>query len=434
LVSREDIHAARGVGVNLEDLRQNFLNRCYFDFGPVSDEEFAEAIGADDEKFVILLMTRQDELIDYISRSNGLDRMVVETLVLRDVAAWTGAVSKGIGRRWDTLRQKIAGRFTVYRKNLNVMRNLAGICPDRAGYLDVGCGLGFTMIAAASLGFKKAHGMEVDSNFARTGLKFVPEGFGGEIGYTYGDFLKLACRPPYSLISFFDVLEHIADRQFAVDKALSFLTPEGMIYFYQGNYRSPQMIYLEPHYQLPLLALIPKELAVKVLIGMGRIKSADDYVVNAWPDYEFFTDQQSPVYLLDAERNFRGGEYQSHEWAWKVIQSLPKRLDEVIAPYLASSEVEHVRSLIAQYADEYEAARAADVEQHRRKYLMASWNLIMAKSPLGGDRFTRIDTDDFKKAGSIRAKPSRTRRTATPSHPKSGSSSPEPRRQSVSSD
>lgn len=368
--------------MELDQLRANLMNRACWNVGAISANEFDDALGSDDDLFCILAATQRDAMIDHISRTRQLNREIVDKLVSRDLTAWSAAVKNGKARRWESARAKVNSRFEVYSKNHRVMESLCALTPDRTGYLDVGCGFGFTMLSAESLGFRKAHGMEIDQAFATTGLSLMPEGFDGELGYAYGDFLELHCRPPYSLVTFFDVLEHIGDARRALEKAQSFLTEDGAIYLYQGNYKSPQMVSLEPHYRVPLITLMPRDIAIRVLGKMGKIANEHEYVVNKWPELAIFDGLETTATLIDdGHTNFRSGQpNMSDATGEAIVKRLPRMLETELAPYLEDTELDHMRDIISKYQAQYELDRIADKDRHRIEWLMPSWNILLSKS------------------------------------------------------
>ena len=357
-------------------------NRIFFDTAPLTDADFKEGFYENDALFSTLLSARPDELFDYISRETGLDPHIAKTVCEIDRETWRNALKAGTFAREESLRTRVAARFIVYNKNKHVMERLGQIFPGREGYLDVGCGMGFTMLTAKQIGYQKAHGLEVDPAFAMRGLKFMKEGFDEDLGYVLGDFLTYECRPPYDLITFFDVMEHIGDHDLAITKSLSSLSDNGSIYFYQGNYRSTQMVYTEPHYRLPLLTLLPKELVQTILLRARKIKAADEYVVNIWPELDLFHDPRWKTRLDETEVNFRTDQkYPSTKHCNNQLEALSKVVERDLKPLLEPEEHGLIEETLQKYKHDFNALQAKDKAEHRRRYLLPSWNVALSNNP-----------------------------------------------------
>jgi hypothetical protein len=206
----------------------------------------------------------------------------------------------------------------------------------------------------------------------------IPAYLDQDIGYLDDDFLNHQFHSKYSLITFFDVLEHIADMQQALDKAFSILTNDGTIYLYIGNYKSLQFVQHEPHYRLPLITLLPYKIAINVLMRLERIREPGEYVVTKWPEYNFFTDQLNGCFILDARIDFRTqceiqvamSPENVHFMMYKLLQDMNQYLDQY--------EFEITRCIIDKYIYEYTALLKCDPQRHFIEYCIPSWNIFMA--------------------------------------------------------
>ncbi|WP_170755117.1 class I SAM-dependent methyltransferase [Ruegeria lacuscaerulensis] len=364
----------------LNQLRGDISNRLCHDIAPILDEEFDAALWNDDALFNWFMLAKRDTFIDYIAEAVSLDRTIVEKLIVRDTLAWKNAVVNGEARRWDSLREKISARFAVYEKNLNVMRQLSSLCEDKTGYLDVGCGLGFTMMAARELGFQKAHGVEVDQAFANTGLSLIDAGTEGNVGYVFGDFMTENLNPPYSLITFFDVLEHVVDIDQSIDRACNMTPEKGTIFFYQGNSRAIPIVLSEPHYRIPFLTIMPTDIVIKILLKKQRISSPAEYVVNKWPETSVFSKQGWHSAMVSPERNFRSGaEFMSRERAVSAVANFQAQFESEILSYLEADDRPHAQSALDAYVDRFNQKLADDDGDFHTEYLMNSWSIVMAR-------------------------------------------------------
>jgi SAM-dependent methyltransferase len=84
-------------------------------------------------------------------------------------------------------------------------------------------------------------------NFNKGNLLFE-EGDAMGMKYDDGMFDVVICSQVY---------EHVPDAEVLMDEALRVLRPGGVVYFAAGN----RIMFNEPHYNLPLLSLLPRPLA-----------------------------------------------------------------------------------------------------------------------------------------------------------------------------
>lgn len=111
-------------------------------------------------------------------------------------------------------------------------------------WLDVGCNLGFALLAAEALGFD-AQGVEPGPDVAakaRAGGANVRQGFLADL---------VAESPSFQVVSYFDVIEHIADPLDELKLARSVLAPNGIIVIKVPNcYKDIQALKAEREVEL----------------------------------------------------------------------------------------------------------------------------------------------------------------------------------------
>lgn len=362
-----------------DELIADPINQALFDVAPVSDDTWREAL-SDDALYSVFYHARTKDMAAFISREYGLPIEVVEKLQAYDLMTWRGSLASGKAARFEPLRKRSTDRLAVFAKNRDVLQQLTEIANcGREGYLDVGCGHGFTMLAARNLGFGKAHGIEVDPSFFKLGKQFFPDDLEAAVGYADDDFLRLPVESRYSLITFFDVLEHIADYEEAIDKALDLCTDDGLVYFYQGNQNGVQMVRHEPHYRVPMINQLPRDLAIEILLRLNKIPSPEKYVVAKWPPFSVFERGDCHSALVKGPVNLRNGQaYLNPKQGDGALRALAKEYPAVLAPVLNNAEMTIVDKAYEDYARRYEEAKA-DPHMHERHFLMNSWNVLLAK-------------------------------------------------------
>jgi 2-polyprenyl-3-methyl-5-hydroxy-6-metoxy-1,4-benzoquinol methylase len=355
------------------------INQALFDVAPVSDETWRTTL-SDDLLYSVFYHAKKVEMAAFIGREYGLPSDVVEKLQSYDLQTWKGALTSGKAARFESFRKRSTDRLSVFSKNRDVLHQLMQIADfGRIGYLDVGCGHGFTMLAAQSLGFEKAHGVEVDRQFFQLGKQFFPNGLDADIGYADDDFLALPVSTQYSLITFFDVLEHIADYDLALKKALSLSTDKGLVYAYQGNQNGIQMVRYEPHYKVPMINQLPRDMAINILLRLNKITSPEKYVISEWPPFSVFEREDCYSALVRGPINLRnGGSYLTMEQGDSYLRALAKEYPVVLGPVLSDKEMSVVDKAYGDYARRYEEAKS-NPHLHERNFLMNSWNILLAK-------------------------------------------------------
>lgn len=136
-----------------------------------------------------------------------------------------------------------------------------------ARVLDVGCGLGTFVQVALRSGFD-AHGVELDARDAEMARRRL-EAAGLPAGRVVsGDGASLPFESGrFDLVTFFDVLEHVPHVGGVLDEAVRMLAPGGRLLIISPNYLAR---FIEPHYRVPWLPLLPKAAALPYLRWLGR--------------------------------------------------------------------------------------------------------------------------------------------------------------------
>lgn len=353
------------------------------------------------DEFLSTLNQNRSSVVLAISNHYQLPFETVSRLVDLDEKNQYEITRSDVMRRADTLQTKVLNRYTVIEKNRRTLRLLAQAFSNLSGraFLDVGCGMGVTMVDARTVGFTYADGLEIDSAFHERSI-IVCEGFRDSNVRTYlSDFLAHSFDRKYDLITFFDVFEHIADHIEALEKARSLLTEDGIIFIYQGNYRSGEIVRTEPHYRVPGLSLLPFDAQVSILTRMNKIKDVSDFVVNRWPTLDVFSQADGlDCYLNTSGANLRGERpHQSPSETLRHLRGISRAEHVWVFPGVELM----TPAEIAELKDSIEGAAISlkeliDSGQDMRAYTdfaIGSWEMVLTKPGrvLDLQGFSRID-------------------------------------------
>lgn len=140
---------------------------------------------------------------------------------------------------------------------------------DASGPLvDIGCGMGSTVMLANRLGMP-AVGIEPGSGeLSLAAERWAAAGLGGPAPFVRGggERLPLATGSA-SAVLLHDVLEHVAGWKTVLREATRVLMPGGLLYVKGPSYA---VRFLEPHYRVPWLPLLPRPVARAYLSVLGR--------------------------------------------------------------------------------------------------------------------------------------------------------------------
>ena len=71
-----------------------------------------------------------------------------------------------------------------------------------------------------------------------------------------------------------------------IEKLSRIIDSDGAVFILQCSPLFPGFVLCEPHYDLPVLTILPSKLAADVLVRLGRIPTVSAYTVKQWPSYE----------------------------------------------------------------------------------------------------------------------------------------------------
>ncbi|MCX2977270.1 class I SAM-dependent methyltransferase [Candidatus Marimicrobium litorale] len=153
------------------------------------------------------------------------------------------------------------------RRKARTMVSVLSECSDRplAGLhaLNVGGSAGI-IDEYLSRHFASVTGIDIDE----TAIQFARKTFNNEnLHFETGDAMALRYEADtFDVVVCSQVYEHVPDAGKLMAEMYRVLKPGGKIYFAAGN----RLMYREPHYNLPLLAVIPRPLAHRYLRLVGK--------------------------------------------------------------------------------------------------------------------------------------------------------------------
>lgn len=331
--------------------------------------------------------TAPDSICAAIRGHFGFPEGLVEALINKDITAMRNSGASSERRRLDSLKDKILGRYRVVEKNRRILNLMHGHMNHNSDlrYLDVGCGLGLTLQDARALGYVQADGLEIDQAFVDR-AKIVNDVYDDPgVRVWLSDFLTHDFDCKYDLITFFDVFEHIADRELALRRARDLLTDDGIIFVYQGNFQSNDIVRTEPHYRVPALSLIEPSKQIEILMKMNKISSPTDFVVCQWPQLKLFSSCDGlAAYINSTGKNIRGDrQHTGFREALRRIRGMvrePKVWEFPGSDLLADSDEYMLKQKLEALAEQMiEDKETLGDNEVYHKYLIGSWEMVLTK-------------------------------------------------------
>ena len=151
-------------------------------------------------------------------------------------------------------------------KTMAVIRDyLAGIGqrPEDQRLLDIGCSTGFLSSYYAQ-SFRHVTGIDIDMDAVLYAQKHNTS---RRTTFLPMDSLNIAVPDnSFEAVTCTHIYEHVPDAARLLEEIHRGLKPGGFCYFAAGN----RLMWMEPHYQLPLLSILPRRLADRYVRWSGR--------------------------------------------------------------------------------------------------------------------------------------------------------------------
>lgn len=375
----------------LTSAQQNPVYQLLYNVAPLNDADY-ERVLAHDEWSAVGFYARHAGLIQFMERKFGVDAGLIQKILDYDTYAWPVSIRKrNMVGTVSSLRQRVLQRLTVMQKSRIAIGRVLQYCKTaRESYLDAGAALGLDMVTAAQFGFQKVVGIELLPHFEKfaSGLKEYVEGsLGATYDYIVGDVGQVVLsRGRFSLVTCIDVLEHTPDLAATLCTLAGAIDAGGAGYIYQGNGRSLAMAAREPHYGLPLISILPKELTIRILTHLGKVSEKVPYCLEDWPRLDeiraIAEDLGCTLEVIGPDENIRNGAaYPRREAALGFAEKL-----EDLAGDLCSKLPEELRLEIAVAKELFltemrENLARMDETEFRENYCYDSWNLVMRPKP-----------------------------------------------------
>ncbi len=156
--------------------------------------------------------------------------------------------------RWEVLERAQIHRNRGIAQDVQRFVSLRG-----RAVLDVGCQTGALPIALAHLG-AAVTGVDVDEKLLR-GARLRAEGHGASARFAVARAEALPFDDArFDVVTFVDVLEHVADPRATMREIARVLRPGGTLYLFAPNRLSPSLLWSDPHYQLAGVSALPERL------------------------------------------------------------------------------------------------------------------------------------------------------------------------------
>jgi len=375
-------------GQNLAVLESSIINKLLFGLAPLNDEDMDRILKSDDY-FATGVHARHHRFLELLEQRYRMPMEVMERLIDSEQRNWSSSIKNRTSMgQVRSLRDLILLRLETYKRNREALRRLISLfnIPTRALF-DVGFQFGFLLLAAVQEGFGKIAGAEINkgvAGFVNDLKKYIEENYNIDYATYFGDFSNLDINAHgFNLVTCVDVLEHTPDLTKTMGNMQKICSPGGMIYIYQGNGRSLTIATHEPHYQLPGLSLLPRELAIEVMTHLGEITDKTRYLVNEWPQLQEIRqclvkeDTHFEVYNTDV--NIRNNDKYPEVNQLKIyLSKFRHTAEEKLLPLLNDPLKKEVLYYINKYLEEIEKDKSAmKTLDFKKKYLMPSWNIVI---------------------------------------------------------
>jgi 2-polyprenyl-3-methyl-5-hydroxy-6-metoxy-1,4-benzoquinol methylase len=164
---------------------------------------------------------------------------------------------------------------------LRDLRQRVGLRTEGARILDIGCGGGHAIRAAWACGAADVRGLELDACRAASGNEMLQR-FGLPASIVAGSIFDpeavAALGGEYDSVLIFDLLEHVPSVSSLLAVVRTLLKGGGIAVIRVGNPFNPELLLREPHYGLPGMTLLPRDLALEYF----RCCASGEYEVFEW--------------------------------------------------------------------------------------------------------------------------------------------------------
>lgn len=162
--------------------------------------------------------------------------------------------------------------------------------------LDIGCSTGF-MSQAYAQHFRHVTGVDID----RSAIEHAAQRFSADnVEFLVRDSMNMGFADnSYDVVTCTHIYEHVPDSCRLIAEIYRVLKPGGICYFTASN----RLRLIEPHYNLPLLSVIPKRLAHPYMRWTGKGDSYYETHLTYWGLRRLVKDFELCDYTLEVVRD-----------------------------------------------------------------------------------------------------------------------------------
>lgn len=292
------------------------------------------------------------------------------------------------GKSFRTLAERVRIRMFEHRRHhLLIQRLIERYDLETNAFFDIGCKYGTSMTSAVELGFREAHGCDLEPKIFDDAFEIARvtrDIYDCNVKFIDSDFLKMDLPTDhYELVILINVLEHTPRLDQTIEGVANLLTSGGVAYIYQGNGRSLPIVGREPHYNIPALSLFPNDLAESLLVSQGIINEAADYCVTSWPMLDEMKNLCSDFGLdMQVLPSFDSLFFNEGKVPWGAAGSVKAKADAYLNRTLKGLKADdqaRARILADEYFAEVASAQETKTEADLQRYFMASWEIVLRK-------------------------------------------------------
>jgi len=147
--------------------------------------------------------------------------------------------------------------------------------PKDLDLLDIGCSSGY-MTSHYGRHFKTVVGVDIDKEALEHAIR---NNQADNVTFRFGDAMVIdSPSGSFDAVTCSHIYEHVPDTRRMMREIHRVLKDDGFCYFVAGN----RLNFMEPHYRLPLLSIVPKSIAHRYIRLVGKADSYYETHLTLW--------------------------------------------------------------------------------------------------------------------------------------------------------